>query len=92
MSQGLLLEASKSRKCPSQERATLKYSKEELQKQKEKIKLIRKTGRELSNDKLYTVNFYPVSEWRHQWRTPFSVIKKYGAGKRSPPHLTLNRE
>ena len=29
-----------------------------------------KTGKELSNDKLYTINLYPISEWRLNCKTP----------------------
>ena len=95
MSQGLLRTASKRRKYPSKERATLRYSKvRNYKKQEEKRKLNRKTGKELSNDELCTINLYPVSECRHHWRAPFSVIKKMGLGDVHPPpfHFTLNRE
>ena len=74
MSQGLLGEASKHRKCPSQAKATLRYLKVRNYKTpEEKRKLNMKTGREFSDDKLHTINLYPISEWRHHWRAPFSV-------------------
>jgi len=44
-------------------RATLRYPKAKKNKnQEEKRKLNTRTGRELSDDKLYTMNLYPVSK------------------------------
>ena len=62
-------------------------TKEITRNKKKKVNWTGKTGRELSNDKLNTINLYPFSEWRHHWRTPFSFIKNKGAGRRPPPPL-----
>ena len=45
---------------------------------REKRKLNMKTGKELFDDKLYTINLYPVSEWRHYWKTLFSYQQIWG--------------
>ena len=49
----------------------VKLQKPTNKKQEEKRKLNRKNGRELSDYKLYTINFFSVSEWRNH-------LGKYG--------------
>ena len=56
--------------------------------QEEKRKLNTRTGKELFNDKLYTINLYPVSEWRHHYKeTLFSYQKIWGWVSPPPPPL-----